>query len=394
MIHTLGCPIDFNGNITRVLGQAISVARRGIDVRVIVSNHVPQRYFEMAIHNGVKIDRYSNVMIPWKDVSWRINNIFPLFSKILEIVNNESNTIFHIAAPTPVTKPLTASEVGKRLKKPILLDIHDPWSSSPFSFNPILMLQTSIMRRVISNADFIVVPYKALLKLVKSIDRTKPVAIIPNAVDTNLFRPRARNITLAQSLNMDDHNIVVAFSGHVGKSKGLTTLVHSARIINRISKNVRFLIIGDGPSMNEVRSLTKTMGLNSIFRFIGFVSQESVVDYLSLADICVAPYEPMAFFKVSLPETPLKVVEYLAMGKPVVMSRISSDNVINWSKGGLLVTPGDASDLASKIMDLVEDETLRENLGKNGRRYVESKLSWEKISETLVEIYKFLEKKT
>jgi len=386
VVHTLGFPIDFNGNITRVLGEAIPVAKMGIDVEVIVSDQVPQKYLEQATRNGVKI-HCSSVLIPWREIGWRVNNIFPLLLKILATVNNRPNVVLHVAAPTPVSKPLTALKIGKKLKKPVVLDLHDPWSSDPFSLNPILMLQTSIMRHVINNADFIIVPYKALFKLVRSINRTKPVSIIPNAVDSNLFQPKARNLSLARSLDIDEHDVVVAFSGHITESKGLDTLVRSAQIIARTHKNIRLLIIGDGPFMNEILRLTRTLGLNDIFRFVGFVHQELVADYLTLADICVAPYQPMAFFKVSLPETPIKVVEYLAMGKPVVMSRISDDNVITWSGGGFLVTPGNAPELASNIINLVKDEKLRKDLGEKGRKYVEAHLSWGKLAEKLMEIY-------
>ena len=389
VIHTLGFPIDFNGNITRVLGEAVHVARLGIDVEIIVSDKVPVNFFGQAIRSGVRIYCCS-VLIPWREVGWRINNVFPLLLKILKVVKNKPNSILHVAAPSPVTKPLTASEIGRRLKIPVVLDLHDPWSSDPFSLNPILILQTQIMRHVINNADFIIVPYKALLKLVRSINRSKPVAIIPNAVDSNLFRPIARNTFLAKKLGLNEDAVVVAFSGHVTKFKGLNTLVHSAQIIVQKYKNVRFLVIGDGPFMREIVAFTERLGLSNVFRFVGFVPQELVIEYLSLADICVAPYEPMAFFKVSLPETPLKVVEYMAMGKPVIMSKISNENVIAWSGGGLLVTPGDVSELASSVINLVEDEELRKNFGEKGRKYVEENLSWEKHAERLVEIYQSL----
>lgn len=389
VIHTLGFPIDFNGNITRVLGEAVHVARLGVNVEVIVSDRVPVKYFEQAIRSGVGIHRYS-VLIPWKQIGWRINNIFPLLLEILKMAKNRPNTILHVAAPSPVTKPLTASEMGKRLKIPVVLDLHDPWSFNPFSLNPILMFQTQIMKRVINNVDFIIVPYNALLKLVKSINRSKPVAIIPNAVDSKLFRPRARNTFLAKNFGLSEDDVVVAFSGHITKSKGLDTLVRSAKIVVQKHGNVRFLIIGDGPFMKETVAFTEGSGLNEVFRFVGFVPQELVAEYLSLADICVAPYGPMAFFKVSLPETPLKVVEYMAMGKPVVMSKISDENVIAWSGGGSLVTPGDVSELASSIINFVEDEELRKNIGEKGRKYLEENLSWEKYAERLVEIYQSL----
>ena len=116
-------------------------------------------------------------------------------------------------------------------------------------------------------------------------------------------------------------------------------------------------------------------------------------DYLSLADICVAPYMPGPWYEVSKVETPLKVVEYMALGKPVVMSRISEENVLTWGNGGLLVTPGDVSELTSSLISLIEDEKLRNSLGENGRRFIEKEYSWQKITKKLISIYRSLNEK-
>jgi glycosyltransferase involved in cell wall biosynthesis len=80
----------------------------------------------------------------------------------------------------------------------------------------------------------------------------------------------------------------------------------------------------------------------------------------------------------------------MAMGKPVVMSRISEENVLTWGNGGLIVTPGDVSELASGIIALIEDEKSRKSFGENGRKFVEKDYSWQKISKKLVDIYQSL----
>jgi hypothetical protein len=82
----------------------------------------------------------------------------------------------------------------------------------------------------------------------------------------------------------------------------------------------------------------------------------------------------------------------MAMGKPVVMSRISDENVLTWGDGGLLVTPGNASELASNIITLIEDEKLRSRLGNSGQTYIVKEYSWQKITEKLIQIYQSLPK--
>lgn len=389
VIHILGFPRDFNGNVSRVLGEAIHVAKLGCTVDVIVSDQMPRNNLKQAMDSGVNFHLLGG-WIPFREIGWRINNIIPMFVKALKIVDGVSNSIVHIGAPTPVTKPLTACEIGRHLKKSMVLDIHDPWSASPFSNNLISMLQTQIMKHVINNADFVIVAHTALYKLVRGINKSKPVDIIPNCVDTELFRPRLSSPSTARRVGIDGNDFVVAFSGHIMEHKGVNILVRSAHIICQRHDNVKFLIIGDGSARKRIEALAEKLGLRDAFRFIGFVPHELVAEYLSLADICVAPYKPMAWFKVSLPETPLKVVEYMGLGKPVIMSRISDDNVISWSDGGILVKPSDVSELASSIINLLEDEKLRKKMGEKGRRFVEEHLSWKKVARRLVEIYQSL----
>jgi len=378
VIHTLGFPLDFNGNITRVLGQAIPVAKLGHQVDVLVSNRIPKNILKRAVRSGINIHLLKGLVNAGK-IGWRINNTIPLFMKTLESINESSNSILHVAAPTPVVKPLVASEAAKLLKKPIVLDLHDPWSSNPFSHNLALMLQTQIMRRVINNADYILAGHTQLKKLVKKISRKKPVEVISNGVDTELFKPRPPNTHVARCLGIDKEDLVIAFSGHILEDKGLDILIQSAPLIRRRHPNAKFLIIGDGPARKNIQDLVQKSGLHSVFVFTGYLPQEMVPEYLSLAHLCVAPYKPAGFFKISLPETPLKAVEYLALGKTVVMSRISDDNVITRSGGGLQVTPGSVNELASTVSSLAEDESLMKTMGEKGRKYVQENLSWKKI---------------
>jgi len=387
IIHALGFPLDFNGNLTRVLGEAIHVAKLGYGVDVLVADYVPKENLNRAIKNKVDV-RLLKAMVPWRDIGWRVNNIVPLYIGAKRVVSACENGILHVSAPTPVTKPLTVTEVGKRSKTPIVLDLHDPWSAEPFSRRLFPMLQTRIMKRVIDSADHVLVAHTALLSLIKKVNPNKPVDLIPNGVDTELFKPKPPSLQAAEKIGLTGDESVVAFSGHIMEHKGLDTLIAAAQIVSKQHHNVKFLIIGDGPQRREVESMVNRMGLSDRFVFTGFVSQEEMQEYLLLADVCVAPYKQMAYFKISLPETPMKAVEYMALGKPVVMSRISDENVISWSGGGILTEPDNVKEFASKILVLIEDETLRKTMGEKGRKYVEANLSWTKIAKKLDEIYR------
>ena len=386
IVHALGFPIDFNGNLARIFGEAISVAKLGVDVEVVVSERLPPtENLKNSIENGVKI-HYAKVLIRHHELGWRINNFLSLSLKTLEVIQRNSESILHIAAPSPVTRPLGVSMIGRWLKRPMVLDIIDVWAPNPFSLNPITVLQTGIMRRAINNADHIIVCHDPMAKLVKSINKDKKVTTIPNGVDTELFAPRQRDEALLKELGIEDRDTIIAFCGHITDVKGLDVLARAAKTVTQSCRNIVFLIIGDGPFLSDLKSLVAKLGVSNSFKFTGFVPSQ--VKYLSLADVCVAPYIPVPNLRFV---HPMKTAEYMAMEKPVVISRIpSSEDVISNSGGGIQVSPGNVAELASSIITLIEDEKLRKTLGANGRKYVEENLGWPKIAKKLVKIYRSL----
>ena len=92
VVHTLGFPLDFNGNLTRVLGEAIGVNKLGYAVDVVVSDSAPLKNLEGAVSNGVNV-YLLNALVPWKEIGWRINNLIPLYIKTWQIIRNDPNII-------------------------------------------------------------------------------------------------------------------------------------------------------------------------------------------------------------------------------------------------------------------------------------------------------------
>jgi glycosyltransferase involved in cell wall biosynthesis len=246
------------------------------------------------------------------------------------------------------------------------------------------------MRYVINNVDLVITAHNALIDLVREINNRKPTALIPNCVDANVFQSKSPNPTLLKQLNIDYCDTVIAFSGHITEEKGLDFLIEAARIITKNNKRVKFIIIGDGPIKTKMETLVRNIGLNGYFIFTGFLKVEALIEHLSLADICVAPYKPMPHYGIMKIETPLKVVQYMAMGKAVIMSRVSEENVVSWSGGGILVEPGSPKKLAEAITNLIEDKEVRKIMGQKGREYVEHNLEWSIIAEKLKKIYSSL----
>ena len=123
------------------------------------------------------------------------------------------------------------------------------------------------------------------------------------------------------------------------------------------------------------------MNIDKAFRFLGVVPYEELPIFLNAADICVAP------FKRDRGETsPLKLFDYMACGRPVVCSDISSlKSIFQATNSILTVRPDDSHALASALIALLKDEAKRVDMGIEGRKYVVHHHSWHVIAYRIIE---------
>ena len=124
--------------------------------------------------------------------------------------------------------------------------------------------------------------------------------------------------------------------------------------------------------------------MDSYTSFLGHVGDvDTLMSYLSATDICVTPDPKNAYTDSS---TTVKTAEYMALGKPVVAFDLR-ENRRTAGDAALYATPNEDADLAAKIETLMDDSQLRETLGSEGRRRVESELAWRYQAEKLVAVY-------
>src|SRR5262249_34171286 len=116
------------------------------------------------------------------------------------------------------------------------------------------------------------------------------------------------------------------------------------------------LVIGDGPERGRLERQARDLGLEPRVRFVGTVPHQAVPDYLAACDVLTAPYEPMEGFYFS----PLKVAEYLASGRPVVVSAVGElERTLEGVPGVTLAPPGDAEALGRILARHARDRAKR-----------------------------------
>lgn len=180
---------------------------------------------------------------------------------------------------------------------------------------------------------------------------------------------------------------VVGYVGSFHERHGMSELVDAAVRILKRNPAVKFLMVG--PYYQSTLARATSLGVANSFVFSGAVEYEDVPKFMSACDVLVAPYNPSKLtpFATTGKRTlgsPLKVFEYMASGKPLVSTSVDPiSSVIQDHITGILVAPGDSSNLAGAISELLEDPVLAKRIAENARKELVEKYSWNAVARKI-----------
>jgi glycosyltransferase involved in cell wall biosynthesis len=176
----------------------------------------------------------------------------------------------------------------------------------------------------------------------------------------------------------------IGYLGVMGEQEGLDLFLQAMRrIVHDRGRDVRAVLVGDGTRRKAAQAQAAALGLSSRLTFTGRLADGDMHALLAEVDVCVNPDRPSALNDQS---TMNKVIEYMALAKPIVQFEGVEGRV---SAGGaaLYAAKGDTDDFADKVLQLLDDETLRARMGALGRRRVEEELAWEHQEAALLAAY-------
>jgi glycosyltransferase involved in cell wall biosynthesis len=204
------------------------------------------------------------------------------------------------------------------------------------------------------------------------------IRVNPNGVDPDYFCPGRTREPGRRELGVEPDEVLVGFAGSFSLWHGIEVLEQAIvkLLSNRPACRLRFVLMGTGLLLGEMRSGLAAYESTREVMFTGSLPSDKVVEYLDACDVLVSPHIPMPdgsrFFG-----SPTKLFEYMAMGKGIVASRLEQlAEVLEHDRTALLVTPGDVDELAGAILDLAVDPEKREALGDAARRAAVERHSW------------------
>jgi glycosyltransferase involved in cell wall biosynthesis len=199
------------------------------------------------------------------------------------------------------------------------------------------------------------------------------VIIVPNGVSEEFLRPLPGvRDQLRKSLGIADGEFVVGLVSSLVAHEGIGTLLEAVRILRDRGVPARALIVGDGAERAALQRRAADLGVDAIFT--GRVPSVQVRDYHAALDVFVVPRTPD---RVCQLVTPLKPVEAMASGLPVVVSSVRAlGELVQDGETGLLFPPLDAGALADRLAQLRDSPDLRSKLGTSARERVARDRTW------------------
>lgn len=209
------------------------------------------------------------------------------------------------------------------------------------------------------------------------------ITIVRNGPDLNHMQ-----IVKPDSALRPEGKTIISYVGVMGFQDGVDYLLRALQHLVHDLDRTDFLcvLVGAGDAWPSLKSMSERLDLASHVLFTGWVKPTEVAPYLSAADICVAPEPSNSYNNLS---TAIKMMEYMAFGKPIVAFDLPEHRVTA-QDAAVYARPNDELDFAQHIAVLMDDPEQRRKMGQRGRERIETELAWLYQEKHLLKAYEAL----
>ena len=229
-----------------------------------------------------------------------------------------------------------------------------------------------LKRFITKNIDELYVVSNAMMDYALSLGiNAEKISVKPMGVDLK-YRFKA-----VETVQRDQNRII--FVGRLVEKKGVEYLLDAFNQVKLNHPDSRLLIIGDGPLRQSLEMKSKMLGLHNSVQFMGGISSEELAAYYSSAGIAVVP-------SIITPSGDqeglgLVIIEAMGCGCAVVATDLPAVRDVIDEKTGVLVQPGNANQLAEKLVFLINNRDYRKQIAVRGNEQVNSHFSWDNCGQ-------------
>jgi glycosyltransferase involved in cell wall biosynthesis len=220
--------------------------------------------------------------------------------------------------------------------------------------------------------------------LTRDVGRVCPGKKVFQVEDCPLATDKASSRFNRSKLNIKKDDIMLLYTGNLEPYQGVDMLVKSLSFVLREAPGVRLVIAGGEPGqIDELKRRARQAGVEFSVHFTGKIPLEDVPSLIKASDILVSP-------RLKGENTPLKIFDYLASGKPVAATDLPMHTQV-LTKSTASLAPPEPALFAGAILKLVKSPSARARLGKNGKKLVKENYSFDVFSDKILSCYSFIE---
>ena len=339
--------------------------------------------FTTSIDSNASTEQYENIDIYRHSTNFRIKNASMSFSMFLNATKCKVD-ILHAHLTNSVNE-FIIPRYTKRKNIPLIVTYHgDPEKNmGGFIYKTGVCFYTKyILEKVLSRADRIISPSEYYIDESRFLGKYRDkIVVIPNGINIKDFDILYPKEECRKKLGLPFDENIILFVGTLSLFKGPDVLLKAMPKVIKNIPNAKLVFVGSGPMREGLEIQSRKLGVERHVKFAGFVEEVLKPLYYKAADVfCLPSTMKSEVF-------PIVLLEASASGLPMVISDLETLKcIIEDGYNGIVTKRGDENNLAGAIIYLLENEDVREKMGKNGRNKVED-YSWERIAEETEKVY-------
>lgn len=310
-------------------------------------------------------------------------------TKAINLLVRSDKRDFDIIAAHDWLSAIAGIICKRSLKKPLVFHLHSLEEGRTGNGSPTIKNLERLGGRT---ADAIItVSYGMRDQLISLGYEEKKIRVVPNGVDEKKYDPESKRFSPDKVAAFKEKigvgtDPMMLFVGRLNWVKGADTLVRAMPMILKEVPEAKLVILGKGDQEEMIKHLVASLGIqNSVKLRYEMVNENERLLYYAACDIAVFPskYEPFG----------IVCAEAMSMGKPVIVGARGvsgfKEQIVPYGpdRCGAHINPDDPNDIAKFAIEMLESETLRKELGRNGRKRILEKYTLDKVAAETIAIY-------
>jgi glycogen(starch) synthase len=367
------------GGLARVVAElSTQMVKNGWDVHVVTADH--PNTLEHETVDGVNIHRVKTVTDPTPDFLTWVNRLnFGLLQHAIQLHNKQPFSIMH-AHDWMVTDAAWVMKSGFGI--PLVATIHATEAGRMHGIHNDLQryIHQLEWRLTFEAWEVIVNSHHMHAELQRSFNMpADKIVIIPNGTNPETFDFDFDPAPMRNQL-AGPHEKIVLYVGRMVHEKGVQVLLNAAPMILSAYPNTRFLLVGTGGYLEDLKRQAWSLGIEDRVNFLGYVSDEDLRRLYKIADVVCIPslYEPFG----------IVALEGMAAKVPVVTSEAGGlTDFVEHMSTGLTTYTGDAGSLAWGLLEVLRNPDLAERLRADAYEKVRNIYNWKVLAKRTLEVY-------